>query len=810
MIPTTIEIKQAWAGLKNKKGYVGSVVITMAASLGALLCILSLAYSTLIKPLPYPNQDRLFQVDNIFRDAAQDIKARAHTYPGLIHLYKTNDIFSSNVLTAYAEEVIVSQQSHPTVLVTYASPEWFSVFKPELKYGRTFSSSESVDSFNPVTIISHALWKEEFKSDPNILEKKLTINGISFTIIGVTDSTFIEPEIYKTGIKTSVWLPWDYNPIPENMRYDWENEQSSIIYIGELAKKYNINQANHLLTNQANDKWKSEVSGADFFEGWTTSVEVVPLKDVIIGDTKKMLMLLLIGIVGLVVIATANISNLFMSRTAEVLRDLAIKAALGARKHHLYKYMLSESGILMAISAFFAVLVAQLGFIVLRNNLSDSIPRTDELAIGGFTLMMSIVLGVLFTLFFSYVSANVLNYRTLIQELRSSGKGGGLQVSRAIRNFLIGCQISIAALLIFINLALFKSAVDSIKLPLGFQTSNLVSIQLSLAIHPHPPQDQQKAIIKEIKSKLSSLPQVELISHSDSPLERPFLWALTEESSNQRYNPDLTRIDENYFNIINQPFREGADFTSEDVIGMDRKIIINDIFAKNLKPQGDSPLGLRLSSGFDDPYVVIGVVKSAQFPGKSELTNRVYLASSGASQKFLLKLRNGQTINRQQLTETLQSITDIYSVYSIETLEDRKSKMLFPQFSIAFMSLMLAILSIFLAALGLYGVINYNTLMRKTEIGTRMAIGARRKDIVFLIVKNNLKPIGAGVFMCTSAILILLILFSDGLNSYLSIELLVTYFESIMSIAVLSLLACYLPLRNIINKPPIHLLKPSE
>ena len=154
------QMKQAWAGLSKKPGFVATVVTTMGTTLGALLCILTLAYLLLFKPLPYPEQEQLYKVEHAVSDATGDVNARAYTYPGLIHLYKNQDVFETAALVQYDEDVLTSQPSQPRLNMGYVTPEWFAMLDAKPQLGRLFEQTEALDTNNPVAVLSDQMWRK--------------------------------------------------------------------------------------------------------------------------------------------------------------------------------------------------------------------------------------------------------------------------------------------------------------------------------------------------------------------------------------------------------------------------------------------------------------------------------------------------------------------------------------------------------------------------------------------------------------------------------------------------------------------------
>jgi ABC-type antimicrobial peptide transport system permease subunit len=318
------------------------------------------------------------------------------------------------------------------------------------------------------------------------------------------------------------------------------------------------------------------------------------------------------------------------------------------------------------------------------------------------------------------------------------------------------------------------------------------------------------AVMIELKKKLLELPEVENVSQSGSVLNGFGLWALTAVASGENFTPESTGASHNYFTMIGQELLEGDYFSEVDIKDGNRVMVVNDVFAKRLNPNG-SALGLQISSGAgDDPFTIIGVVKGVKMPAQSDVPMRVYTPSRLSTTQMTLKLRDGQSVSREQVVTVISEVSSLYALFSLDTLESQKKRRLFTHYTTATTTSALAIITLFLASVGLYGILSYGTQMRRFELGTRMAIGAKRKDLVGLIVKDNIWVIVLGVALSIAVMLGIYIGYSETLSAYMSVDLLPIFMSTILSIALLSLFACYWPLRQFINHPAIHSLRGSD
>ncbi|NQY35127.1 MAG: ABC transporter permease [Alteromonadaceae bacterium] len=802
------QLKQAYLTLKHKPGFVSSVVITMGLTLGALLCVLTLAYVMLIKPLPYPEQDKLYKINSASINSEGEPLAPAFSYPGLIHVYKNHNSFSEAALIYYYAEVITSLSAKPRMNMLFVTPEWFTLLDAKMALGRKFEQTEKLDTNNPVIILTYETWQKEFAGDTNILNEKVTFDGTSYQVIGVLAKSYIEPNLRDTDQKTQLYMPWDYNRLNEAARKDWLYVSPYRMLIGKVLENTTSGQLEKKLTALENNIWQEKIVGMEFYKGWSKQITVESLKSVIIGNSETTVLLLLSAVIGLVVIACSNITNLFMSHIAAKLPQLTIHAAMGANKRQLFKGLLAESGLLMLMSIILALSISSAGFLLLQNYLSSYLPRVNELNLNMFTLLAAALIASFSTYFFAFISYKMINYRALNTRLQTSGKGTGIQISKNIRQLLIFSQIVVVTSLVFTNISLCEKAYSAITKSLGFNTDNIYRLELSRSASGRSLTNEEISIsIEQVGEHLLQLPEIEQISHSQSPLTSTSISAQIIAATNERIVIDSKWIGPNYFNMINQTLIEGNGFNASHIKDKSRVLIINDVYAKYLSPQG-SALGVKIIvyTG-QEPYTVIGIVSTVTLPDNSEKPMRTYYTGSISSGNLMLQFKNNQYFSREKIIHLLADVSKDIIIYSYTSLNQLKETALFTQYVTALTSAVLALLTLALSAIGLFGILSYSTQIRRFEIGTRLAIGAKRSDLISLVLKDNAKAILLGILASVGVLLCLTLGFSEQLNEYLTLQLLPMFIMTLALISIISFAACYLPLRQYINQPAIFSLK---
>jgi predicted permease len=813
---SSYQLKQAYLSLKQKPGFVFSVISTMGITLGALLCVLTLAYVMLLKPLPYPEQEQLYWVEHGLSDSFGEIRASSFSYPGMMHFYEEQDVFSESALLCFGESILASEPEQPLVNTTFVTPELFSMLATPIALGRGFQQSESKGSNNPVALISYDTWLQAYDKSQEVLTKKITINGVSFNIVGVVAESFVEPEIFMAGRKTQYWLPWDYNFKAQDYRDGWGYVLHELAFVGKLKQAYSHTQAEQKISPSLNELWQENVATMAFYKDWTVSLKLIPLKSVIVGDNEQRMYLLLAAVLGLLAIAFANISNLFIARAIEQQRTLAINAAVGGSKRQIFANFYVEAIVLMFATLALALLIASLGFGLLQYYLAEFLPRVNELSINALTLSAALFCLIILAFIFAKLGSNAIDYRQLNSSLQSSGKGSGIQVSKKVRQALIISQVAVTTLLVFANLSLFSQSTSMINTPMKYNIEQVYTLELSRDRLLKWNSEELLSLIKEIEIALVQLPQVSEVSQSNSPMSS-YPANFTLAGQEQVFTAEIQGSSgHNYIHLLEQPLLAGNWFSVDDIQNNHKVFVVNDVLAKQLAPNGNA-VGMKISMENEIDRennavvrTIVGVVAGVNLPNKAVAPAQVYWPIWKGASHFLIKVKPQQTVTREQMVNAIKNITNKFTLSNFERLADVQKNMLFTQYTTAITSGVLVVLTFLLAAIGLYGVLSYSTQIRRFEIATRMAIGAKGNDIVKLIFFDSVKPLIIGMAVSAVLALVLYLKFSEQLLSYLSFALIPLLIFTVALISLMSFFACYMPLRQYINKPVAHSLKNSE
>lgn len=801
------EFKQAIASLSSKLQFSTTVVITLALTMGMLIAVFNVNYLLIAKPLPYPDEDRLVTVWIESHHLPTNRLNDYNTPMGLTDLYKKQDTLESQALIYQGKGMLTNHPEQPNLPVGYITQEYLSLLGADYVLGQGFGPQHKIDDKIPEVVISYDAWLQWFQKSNNIIGQVTKIGDIQFKVIGVLSDNFIEFRRRPELNTPQLWLNWSYLPLDMT---GWNSSFSNLGSIAKVPANKTIADVEGSLSVILQAHFQKEVASQSFFKDTTVAIKTTPLKDKVIGDNKKIGYLLLAAALVLLFIACANIVNLFLSRAIEKSRTLAIQAAVGAKPKHIFTSMFAESFILTSIAMLLGLLVCAWCFELLRGLAENQLPRLSELTIDAVTIAFSIVISVLLALMFSFLSTRVLNYKQLKEQLQSSGKGSGLQISANNRNSLIIAQVALTSLMLIGTSMLMSKSLHTIQHPVGFNNIDVVTFELELG-NKYSSSNEQKALLGNISAELKLLPQVDDVARAIIPPIRVgnFAMALRDEHENDIGAYQINRVDGNYFDVIGLPLLHGKTFEQipGNVASDINEIILSESAAKKMFGTTDV-VGKNLKSSGNTPLKVVGVVGDIFNPYKSNESKgiKVYLDYATWKVRLMVKPTNNAQLTRQQLNNAIAKVAPGVVVKDLTTLKDIYQRLLFKHKLVAWFVFGLSVLALLLAGAGIYGVLSYSTQMRRYELGVRMSLGAKTHTVIQMVMKDNLIPIGIGIVVSLIVGTLVYAFARQHIEGLLQPELLsVSVATGIM--VLVAMLACYIPVVKIVSSDPIKALR---
>jgi putative ABC transport system permease protein len=739
--------------IKNP-GFTIAAVAALALGIGANTAIFTVVNAVILKPLSYPDADRIVQLQNTGPDGNWD----GASIPKFHNWQQQTSIF---------QEVAAYDFSGPGFNITGDRPEqihglhvtegYFRLFGAPVLLGRTFSPQEDSPNGGKVVVLSYGLWQRKFGGNPKVIGQALSLGNEPYTIVGVLGRDYLsDPE-------ADIWVPFQFEPNSTNQGHYFQAAAM-------LKPGVTLDQANAQM-KLAGDQFKRTYPEADP----KASFGVEPLRDTIIGDAKKSLLVLL-GAVGLVLlIACANVANLLLVRATGRKREFAIRSALGAGRARIIRQLLTES-VLLSVTG--GVLGLGLGFIGVRALLAVSpagLPRIGEdgAAVGVdwrvlvFTLGVSLVTGVLFGLFPAF-SASRTDLNSTLKE-SSSRSGTGFRQSKA-RSLLVISEVSLALVLLVGASLLIRTFVALRAVNPGFDPGHVITMEMSLTGDRYQKTAAVAQLARAGRERLNAIPGVEASASTCCiPLEGGFGLPFTvvgrpPVKPGQEPGAGWMNASPGYFDVFKIPIIRGRAFKESDSTGAPGVVLINQAMVTKFWPKED-PVGQQIVIGkgvgpeFDEPArQIIGVVGDIHDGGlnrdprplmivpQAQVTDGMTALNARIGPVgWAVRIHGDPHEATALIVEQLRQASGGFPVAHIRTMDEVVSR------STARDSFNMLLLTIFgavalvLAAIGIYGLMAYSVQQRTQEIGIRMALGANRSTIRKLVVWHGMRLALIGV-----------------------------------------------------------------
>lgn len=729
------------------------VVSSLAIGIGANTAIFSVVDALLLRPLSYPQPERLAAVWlhspglGIFRDWPS---------PGqYIDLQNENHSFEQMALAQGRTFILTGRDQPERIDGMRAQSGLLKMLGAKPILGRLLLPDEDRPGKPDVVILSYRLWQQRFNSDPNVLGTSITLNGNAFIIAGVLDSGFmLNAEVMPTIVpmdKVDIFAPLPLGPDAAKARGD---ENYNILV--RLKRGVSIPQAQADL-----DVIASRIRDADKRDR-TFGMHIVGLQEQVVGDVRRALLVLLGAVTLVLLIACANVANLLLIRSASREKEVAIRTALGAGWQRVARQLLTESILMAFLGGAAGVAIARASLYVVRTMNPGNIPRLEDIAINGtvlaFAFAVSLLTGILFGLAPVLRAVKV----DLNTSLKAGGRGGqsdgGLYLRRnRVRGLLVVSELALSLMLLIAAGLLVRSFVRLQSVPPGFNTDRLLTMQVVASDPKYRDERAAANLFQQIDARIAHLPGV-LAEGTVSalPLTGSLGWGGIHVEGytpppDQELQVDQRIASPDYFTAMEIPLRTGRFFTDHDTHDSMQVVIIDEKFAKRFWPDSD-PIGKHLWFDPKKPITIVGVVGVVKQYGLGVDTRlATYFPEQQTGSRGLYLVARTSLSDPASLTSAIvQGIHDIdptVVVYGIRTMQDRLYDSLARE---RFSSTMLAAFSLFallLAAIGLYGVMSYLVAQSTRDIGVLVALGANRGNIIGLVVRQGMQLAAVGIFV---------------------------------------------------------------
>jgi predicted permease len=807
------DLKYALRMLKKNPAFTTVAILTLAVGIGANSAIFSVVNSVLLRPLPYREPGQLVRVYSEF--PTMKLQKFWLSVPEMLDIQR--EAKSWEAIGAWAPGgQNVGTESEPLRVTSAAiTRSLINVLGVQPVMGRNFTEEEDRNGGPKVALISHGLWQKGFGGASDIIGKQIQVNSATTTVVGVMPPNFAFPP--GSNDQVELLVPFQFDPANPGNRAG-----HFLSVIGRLKPGVTTEQAMSEMTSLMAG-WKSEARAQHLLGAPNHPVIMQGLHEDVVGSARKSVWLLMAAVGFVLLIACVNVANLLLARAESRHREFAVRLALGAGVRRMVRQFVAEGFVLVVIASILGVALAFVGLKVLLLFAPDSVPRTEEIGVGlpvlGFTIAVAIVAVFLFGL----APLAQVSERNLANWIRGAGqraiRGGG----QALRKGLVITEIALAVILVIGSGLMIRAFWKLQQVNTGFAPDNVVSFSLNLPAVKYD-NAQRFQFVNSLEQKLNSMPGVTAASMASGlpPLRR--INANDTEIEGYQPTPDGPAQNVDYWNVVgNDYFKtmkirllEGRTFEpQDDNPNAMPVVIVNQALAKRFWT--GSPIGRRVNPGFADPKVwctIVGVVEDTKNAGMDkptgpELYFQVRQAANqflGANVSFVVRAANDSVPLESSIRNAVRELDATLPVYNLWSMDEVVSKSVVQP---RFLALLLATFSgiaLFLAAIGIYGVMAYSVAQRTQEIGVRMALGARPHHVLRLVLRQSLFMLVTGTVIGLAGAFAVTRLMRTLLFEITATDP-VTYISVIGLLVVVALLASYIPARRAAKVDPLVALR---
>ena len=787
--------------LVNSPGFSLIALLTFALGIGVNTAVFSVFNGVLLRPLPYPDPDRITMIWLDNRRLA--IKDDITSFPNYRDWRDQNSSYAQMAAFTPSAFSLTGAGEPERLQGAQATANFFDVMGVKPVAGRLFDVANEKPGNDNVAVLSFGLWQRKFGGAADALGRTIVLNGRPHEVIGIMPADLQVPE------NAELWKPLAPDEgLREARGAFW------LPVIGRLKPGISVEQA------------QTEMSGisarmeAQFESNRGYGAYVVPLHKQLVGDVERSLFVLLAAVGFVLLIACANLGNLMLGRTAARRKELAIRTALGARRWRLVRQIVTEAFVLAMAGSVLGLVLAYWTTGLVTSVGGDSIPRPEMIRIDARVLGFTLLLAAVSALLAGLVPALHASSSVVVDSLREGGREGGPVASRRTRSALVAAEVALAFVLLAGAGILVRTLWSMQQVDRGFDASRVAVATVSLpqALYAGPP--DVRAFYARLLERVRALPGVESAATGTGVLLPELANSGIFSFEGKPLPPEEQRIEfpvesvsPGYFETLNMTFVRGRPFDARDHADAPPVVIVNETLARLGWP-GEDPIGRRMRSGAENstaPWMtVVGVIRDAR---RADVTKairpelyRCALQATPRTQMLLVRTAGDPAAIFPSVRNEVRQLNPQLPLYRVNTLQSQLSNTLSqPRFRAVLLAGFAAI-ALALATIGIYGVTAHAVNQRRHEVGVRMALGASAREVLALILKQHLRPAVVGVVLGIAGA-VALARFLESLVYGVGASDPLTFGFMAVTLVAVAVIACWIPARRATRVDPLIALR---